>query len=140
MLHHKRIAHLGPSLYMALGALIAAAAAGIAMWKHAGLDAVVIGMLAGAIAGALLGEALGMLVIKLRQPRQRAQGDGTFAWHVDPPDDLRSSDEWDSDIGQSRIAWAKATLAARDAWERAARQSRKRVALGDPPPRSGEDT
>jgi hypothetical protein len=67
------------------------------------------------------------------------------AWHFDYHDS-EPDDAWISDPGRSQVAWAEATLAARDAWERAARNSRtrvvlgKRVILGDPPPRSGDDT
>jgi len=139
MIKESRILRLGPPLYAAFGAVLGAAASGFAMANHAGLDAVVIGTLAGAIAGALCGESLGLLVAKLRRRRQSIARAASFSWHVDP-EQLPFSDEWESDIGQSRVAWARATLAARDAWERAARESRKRVALGDPPPRSGDDT
>jgi hypothetical protein len=88
---------------------------------------------------AACGDSLGNLLAKLQPRRLRKEPRPTFAWHVDL-EELTFSDEWDSDIGQSRVAWAQATLAARDAWERAARESRKRVVLGDPPPRSGDDT
>jgi hypothetical protein len=88
---------------------------------------------------AACGESFGVVLAKVRPHRPRKESAPTFAWHVDP-EELSCSDEWNSDIGQSRVAWAQATLAARDAWERAARESRKRVALGDPPPRSGDDT
>jgi hypothetical protein len=132
-----RIPRPGPPVFAALGALLAAAVTGIAISRVAGLNAVVVGTLAGAIAGALAGELLGLLVVKLKRRRHASERGAIFAWHVDP-EELSFSDEWDSDIGQSRIAWAQATLAARDAWERAARQSRRHVTLGDPPPRSGD--
>jgi hypothetical protein len=67
------------------------------------------------------------------------------AWNFDYRD-AEPESEWISDAGRAQVAWAEATLAARDAWERAARNSRtrvvlgKRVILGDPPPRSGDDT
>jgi hypothetical protein len=139
MIKELRIVHLGPPLYAALGAVLGAAATGFVISNHAGLNAVVIGTLAGAIAGAVGGESLGLLIAKLRRRGQPVDRAPSFSWHVDPLE-LSFSDECDSDIGQSRVAWARATLAARDAWERAARESRKRVALGDPPPRTSNDT
>jgi hypothetical protein len=107
---------------------------------------------AGALGGAAIFDALSPLLPRLtgtaRAREQRAR-DGTLepssAWQFDyleaDPDET-----WSSDHGRSQVAWAEATLAARDAWERAARNSRtrvvmgKRVFLGDPPPRSGDDT
>jgi len=139
MIKELRILRLGPPLYAAFGAVLGAAASGYVMSVHGGLNAVVIGTLAGAIAGAVGGESLGLLIAKLQRRGRPVERAASFSWHVDPLE-LSFSDEWDSDIGQSRVAWARATLAARDAWERAARESRKRVVLGDPPPRSGDDT
>jgi len=96
-----------------------------------------LGRAALAARGALIGAAARILA-KPRQRPRADEGGASFAWHVDP-EALSFSDQWDTDIGQSRIAWARATVAAREAWERAARNSRKRVALGDPPPHGGSD-
>jgi predicted lipid-binding transport protein (Tim44 family) len=139
MITALRTSRLGAALGALLAAMLIGAASGLTISKYAGLNTVVIATLAGACVGALAANYVRMLVARIRRRRHQGTGSPPSDWHIDP-EELRFSDEWNTDIGESRIAWAQATLAARDAWERAARQSRKRIALGDPPPRTGEDT
>jgi hypothetical protein len=159
---------------MWMGAAAFGALAGVACGVHAAFGSVIVILLsavAGALGGAALFDALEPLLpallfasahergatmvsstavnlpeVNLPAGSGAAAGDTpssawNFDYHESEPDDA-----WISDPGRSQVAWAEATLAARDAWERAARNSRtrvvlgKRVILGDPPPRSGDDT
>jgi hypothetical protein len=116
--------------------------------------AMLVSALAGALGGAAVFDALSPLL-------PAASSAATVGRHAAAPSSIRleassawnfdyreaePDEAWSSDSGRSQVAWAEATLAARDAWERAARISRtrvvlgKRVILGDPPPRSGDDT
>jgi len=115
-------------------------------------------MLVSALAGALGGAAVFDAVLPLLPAALSAANAGrdaaapgntrleqASAWNFDYLE-AEPDEAWSSDLGRSQVAWAEATLAARDAWERAARNSRtrvvlgKRVIVGDPPPRSGDDT
>jgi hypothetical protein len=132
--------------------------AGAAVYRHAELSvaglAVLVSAVAGALGGAALFDALSPLLPTV--PRERTIGRGapmarntgvetSSAWNFNYRE-AEPDAAWSSDDGRSQVAWAEATLAARDAWERAARNSRtrvvlgKRVIVGDPPPRSGDDT
>jgi hypothetical protein len=132
------------------GALGLGEAAGAAFGPDAPLIGAGLAIFVAAVAGALGGAAIFDSLSRSPVGGEAAEKHDTSlepssAWNFDYRE-AEPDDAWSSDLGRSQVAWAEATLAARDAWERAARNSRtrvvlgKRVILGDPPPRSGDDT
>lgn len=129
---------------IAFGELAGAALGAQASMLWTGV-AVFVAALGGALGSAAILDALAPLPTTPADATRACVEPSSSAWNFNYQD-AEPDEAWSSDLGRSQVAWAEATLAARDAWERAARNSRtrvvlgKRVVLGDPPPRTGDDT